>query len=223
MSWLTTMFSHDFFISAVCTVWDLLLLSPRTTTLFASLAFISHLGDVDEQGSGAAGKDKSHALPTHAACVETFSRDSTFIGSPGSFLTTGAWNNIDKLRAFSGPVLHHHGTDDLTVREALGRELFDAIGSADKTYVAVPGAAHGNFIAGVDDDVDRDVMRTWSECAHALEIVGNADEQRAARGRRLMGRPFAPRVPHRMPGPGTRRADARRRRGARPRAAPGSC
>ncbi len=75
MSWLTTMFSHDFFISAVCTVWDLLLLSPRTTTLFASLAFISHLGDVDEQGSGAAGKDKSHALPTHAACVETFSRD----------------------------------------------------------------------------------------------------------------------------------------------------
>jgi pimeloyl-ACP methyl ester carboxylesterase len=89
--------------------------------------------------------------------VETFSRDSTFVGSPGSFLTTGTWNNIDKLRAFSGPVLHHHGADDLTVREALGRELFDAIGSADKTYVAVPGAAHGNFIAGVDDDVDRDV------------------------------------------------------------------
>jgi pimeloyl-ACP methyl ester carboxylesterase len=89
--------------------------------------------------------------------VEAFTRDSTFVGVPGSFVTTGAWNNIDKLRHWDGPTLHFHGADDLTVREALGRELFDAIGSADKTFVSVPGAAHGNFIEGVDDDVARDV------------------------------------------------------------------
>jgi pimeloyl-ACP methyl ester carboxylesterase len=89
--------------------------------------------------------------------VETFTRDSTFIGVPGGFVTTGTWNNIDKLRAWDGPTLHFHGAEDLTVREALGRELFDAIGSADKRFVSVAGAAHGNFIEGVDDDVARDV------------------------------------------------------------------
>jgi pimeloyl-ACP methyl ester carboxylesterase len=89
--------------------------------------------------------------------VEAFTRDSTFVGVPGSFVTTGTWNNIDKLRDWDGPTLHFHGADDLTVREALGRELFDAIGSAEKTFVSVAGASHGNFIAGVDDDVGLDV------------------------------------------------------------------
>jgi pimeloyl-ACP methyl ester carboxylesterase len=89
--------------------------------------------------------------------VETFARDSTFVGVPGGFLTDGTWNNIDKLRQWDGPTLHFHGAEDFTVREALGRELFDAIGSADKTFVSVAGAAHGNFIEGVNDDVDRDV------------------------------------------------------------------
>jgi len=110
--------------------------------------------------------------------VETFTRDSTFIGVPGGFVTTGTWNNIDKLRDWDGPTLHFHGADDLTVREALGRELFDAIGSADKTFVPVAGAAHGNYIEGVDDDVALDVPAVlgsaWGNqiAAHLTGVCG---------------------------------------------------
>jgi fermentation-respiration switch protein FrsA (DUF1100 family) len=96
--------------------------------------------------------------------VETFARDSTFIGVPGSFVSAGGWNNIDKMADYDGPYLHLHGSLDLTVRETLGRELFDATGSTTKRFVSVEGAAHGNFIAGVDEDgVEPDVAATLGD------------------------------------------------------------
>lgn len=102
--------------------------------------------------------------------VETFARDSTFVGVPGTFLATGAWDNIEKLRGYQGPLLHLHGVDDLTVRETLGRELFDAVGSTSKTYVPVTGAAHGNFIPGADDTVLPDVPAVLGEQVYVDRI-----------------------------------------------------
>jgi hypothetical protein len=102
--------------------------------------------------------------------VDAFARDSTFIGVPGSFLTTGGWDNISKIREYSGSYLHLHGTEDLTVRETLGRELFDAAGTTAKQFISVEGAAHGNFIEGVDDGVELDVAATLGERAY-LDLI----------------------------------------------------
>ena len=109
--------------------------------------------------------------------VDAFARDSTFIGVPGSFLTTGGWDNISKIREYSGSYLHLHGTEDLTVRETLGRELFDAAGTTAKQFISVEGAAHGNFIEGVDDGVELDVAATLGERAYldliTAQVAGN--------------------------------------------------
>ncbi len=100
--------------------------------------------------------------------VEAFTRDSTFIGVPGSFVSAGGWNNIDKMATYTRAYLHLHGTDDLTVRETLGRELFANTGSPDKTFVSVEGAAHGNFIPGKDDSVEADVAAVLGDGYHDL-------------------------------------------------------
>jgi pimeloyl-ACP methyl ester carboxylesterase len=104
--------------------------------------------------------------------VDAFARDSTFIGVPGSFLSDRGWDNISKIQNYSGSYLHLHGTDDLTVRQTLGRELFDAAGTTAKRFVSVEGAEHGNFIAGVDEvGVDPDVPAVLGEEAYLDLIV----------------------------------------------------
>jgi len=102
--------------------------------------------------------------------VDTFARDSTFIGVPGSFLTTGPWDNIAKMRTYGGSYLHLHGSEDTTVRQTLGRELFDAAGTTAKRFVGVDGAAHGNFIEGIDDNVELDVPAVLGTAAY-LDLI----------------------------------------------------
>lgn len=87
--------------------------------------------------------------------VQAFSVDSTFVGVPGSFVTTGNWDNISKVRSYEQPYLQFHGTLDLTVRVELGKDLFDNVGSEVKEFVAVEGATHGNFLGkpGEEEDV----------------------------------------------------------------------
>ncbi len=99
--------------------------------------------------------------------VEIFARDSTFIGVPGTFVTTGEWNNAKKLERYTAPYVHLHGAEDDFVREATGRELFSHAASADKVFISVPGAAHGNFIPGVSDTLRPDVA----------EVLGGAYTQ----------------------------------------------
>lgn len=89
--------------------------------------------------------------------VDAFAADSSFIGLPGSFVTTGPWDNISKLRDFSRPYLQLHGTEDLTVRLEIGQQVFAAVGSLDKRLITVDGAAHGNFLGVVKDTVLADV------------------------------------------------------------------
>jgi pimeloyl-ACP methyl ester carboxylesterase len=103
--------------------------------------------------------------------VQAFSTDSTFIGVPGSFLSNGSWDNDTRLRGYTGPYLHLHGTDDETVRVALGQKTFAGVGSDDKEFVEVEGAAHGNYLGERGDGVLPDVAATLGEAAY-LELIG---------------------------------------------------
>lgn len=76
--------------------------------------------------------------------VQELADDSTFIGVPQSFVTTGAWDNIAKMPEVDEPLLHLHATEDLTVRLELGQRLF-AAANEPKEIVIVEGASHGNF------------------------------------------------------------------------------
>ncbi len=77
--------------------------------------------------------------------VQAFADDSTFIGVPQTFLTTGSWSTIAKMAHISAPYLHLHGELDETVRHELGRQVFDAAASDDKRFLLVENAEHGNY------------------------------------------------------------------------------
>ncbi|HEY1097861.1 MAG TPA: alpha/beta fold hydrolase [Myxococcota bacterium] len=90
--------------------------------------------------------------------ADAFAADSSFIGVPGSFVATGTWDNVTKLRDHHKPYLQLHGDEDFTVRIELGREVFAAVDSGDKALVVVEGAAHGNYLGVASDPgVLRDV------------------------------------------------------------------
>lgn len=76
--------------------------------------------------------------------VQVFADDSTFIGTPQSFVTDGAWDTIAKMPEVDEPLLHLHATEDETVRLELGQRLF-AAANDPKELVIVEGATHGNF------------------------------------------------------------------------------
>lgn len=101
--------------------------------------------------------------------IDGFSRDGTFIGVPGSFLTTGRWDNLSKMKSYFHPYLHFHGTIDDTVHIDLGREMFANSPSSQKVFVAVPGADHGNFL-GKPGDVP-DVAETLGPEAYNALVV----------------------------------------------------
>ncbi len=86
--------------------------------------------------------------------VQAFAGDSTFIGVPGSFVTSGNWDNISKVSSYEQPYLQLHGSKDLTVRIELGKELFDNVASTEKEFVAVDGATHGNFLGKPGEEPD---------------------------------------------------------------------
>jgi pimeloyl-ACP methyl ester carboxylesterase len=103
--------------------------------------------------------------------VQAFSDDSTFIDVPGSFLANGAWDNNTRLATYTGPYLQLHGTNDDTVRIALGRETFGNVASVDKELAVVEGAAHGNYLGERGDGNKKDVAAVLGEDGY-LDLVG---------------------------------------------------
>ncbi|MDP2344051.1 MAG: alpha/beta hydrolase [Deltaproteobacteria bacterium] len=102
--------------------------------------------------------------------VQAFADDSTFIGVPGSFVTTGTWDNISKMATYKQPYLHLHGSEDQTVRIELGEEMFDASPSTQKEFLAVEGAQHGNFL-GKEGEIP-DVAETLGQREYVEKIAG---------------------------------------------------
>lgn len=105
--------------------------------------------------------------------VQAFADDSTFIGVPGSFVTTGTWDNITKMRKYEKPYLHFHGSNDQTVRVELGREMFDGCPSENKGFIEVEGATHGNFLG--KEGEEKDVPATLGEDVYVEEVTSFID------------------------------------------------
>lgn len=106
--------------------------------------------------------------------AQAFTDDSTFIGVPGSFVTTGQWDNISKMASYEKPYLHFHGDNDQTVRLALGERVFDASPSTRKELVVVKTATHGNFLG--KDGEEKDVPAVLGDDVFAARIADFIDD-----------------------------------------------
>ena len=81
-------------------------------------------------------------------------------GGAGS---SGPVQNVDKIAAYSGPTLVIHAEFDHIIPFESGQALYEAAGSADKTFLMIPGANHNDlffrgmrpYLAAVQDLVRR--------------------------------------------------------------------
>lgn len=64
--------------------------------------------------------------------------------APVRWLMRTRYASIDKIRGYSGPLLHSHGTNDEIVPLAMGRQLFEAAGSSNKEFLEDSGATHND-------------------------------------------------------------------------------
>jgi pimeloyl-ACP methyl ester carboxylesterase len=53
---------------------------------------------------------------------------------------------VDVMADYTGPLLVLHGEQDQTIPPSLGRAMFDAAGSTDKRWCAVPDTDHNNLL-----------------------------------------------------------------------------
>lgn len=84
--------------------------------------------------------------------IEPIVEASGGLGMPGSMLTTGAYENREKIRDWTGPLYVMSGAeDDLFDVEAVREFTAQATKARPKTLRIVEGAAHGVSIAGVPE------------------------------------------------------------------------
>ena len=82
--------------------------------------------------------------------IEPIVEASGGLGMPGSMLTTGAYENREKIGAWTGPLYIMTGSEDDLFRVEHVREFASqATRARPKTVKVVEGAAHGISIAGV--------------------------------------------------------------------------
>lgn len=74
------------------------------------------------------------SLPDVAACH--------YWWLPVKLLMRNRFDSLSRIKAYHDPLLQSHGTDDEIVPFALGQALFEAAGSRDKQFVAMPKVTH---------------------------------------------------------------------------------
>ena len=90
--------------------------------------------------------------------VQAFSNDSTHMGVPASFLTTGVYDNIARVEDLKVPLLIVHGkADDFVLYEHT--EVMFAAANEPKKLIPVEGAGHGNFGDDVPTVMGEDAYR----------------------------------------------------------------
>jgi pimeloyl-ACP methyl ester carboxylesterase len=91
-------------------------------------------------------------VPSTAA----ISDDSTHIGVPPSFFTTGKWDAIPHIENLKSPVFIIHGKDDDFIRYEFGEAVFEAA-PEPKRFWGVEGAGHGAGPSGIPENVGENV------------------------------------------------------------------
>lgn len=90
--------------------------------------------------------------------IQALTENGAGLALPGGILTTGAYENIEKVPDYTGPLLVFAGTKDDLFRPEAVRELFNAAGSKDKRLITIVGAQHG-----VSDGITAVDYPTWAE------------------------------------------------------------
>lgn len=90
--------------------------------------------------------------------VQAFSNDSTHMGVPASFLTTGVYDNIARVEDVKVPLLIVHGEADDFILIEHTEQMFEAA-NEPKKFIPVAGAGHGNFGQDVPTVMGADAYR----------------------------------------------------------------
>ena len=77
------------------------------------------------------------------ASAQRFADQSTKMGMPSSFVTTGVWDNVARIPALDAPLFVVHGEADDFIPVEDGEALY-AAAPEPKEFLAVPGGEHGN-------------------------------------------------------------------------------
>lgn len=77
---------------------------------------------------------------TFATMVDTAAMHYPWL--PVRTLMRNRYNSLERIASYKGPVLQSHGTDDQVVLLEQGRELFEAVPSADKRFITHEGGMH---------------------------------------------------------------------------------
>lgn len=63
---------------------------------------------------------------------------------PVHWVMKNRYDNLARIRRYTGPLLQTHGTADVLIPIELARSLFDSAPSKNKTFVAFPGLGHND-------------------------------------------------------------------------------
>jgi uncharacterized protein len=78
-----------------------------------------------------------------------------FWGRIGAWLAPERFDSLERIARIDAPLLMLHGDADRTVPFALGRRLFEAATTRDKTFVAIAGGSHSSLQLDAPDAYQR--------------------------------------------------------------------
>lgn len=114
-------------------------------------------------GTGAASYHVSRRSPARVLLISPFASladvaQRKFWFYPTRYMVDNAFDNIELLQAYSGPITIVHGEADRVIPQASGRELYEQIQSPDKIFVSVPNVGHNNLFS---DQASYDTIRAF--------------------------------------------------------------
>ena len=89
---------------------------------------------------------KKLILEAAFASASTLTQSGTLLDLPGTFVMKGEYNNAERIKNVTAPLLIIHGTDDSFIdMEKNGKMLYQNAAMPDKYFIAVEGANHSNI------------------------------------------------------------------------------
>ena len=98
-------------------------------------------------GASAAAYLAAHHRPLALVVESSFTSVPDIAGEyypwlPVRLLMRNRFDSLSRIRAYRGPLLQSHGTDDEIVPFAMGKKLFDAAAGEPRQFVPMPGVTH---------------------------------------------------------------------------------
>ncbi len=95
------------------------------------------------------------------ASASSLSQSGTLLDLPGTFVMKGEYNNAERIKSVTSPLLIIHGTDDTFIdMEKNGKVIFQNANDP-KTFIAVPGADHSTIPSTMGIAVYRQTVKDF--------------------------------------------------------------